>query len=286
MLCCMVKRMNTTIISTIHQTRCLSPCLFRRDKISSSGELNALSFRTRTSTTVIMQAKPHGKGDKNGSKKIQRSQRGNTRSASSTPAALVVEPCLPGATPVAHLLTSRYRALVLDASYRPIDIVNWQRAIVLDLLQKADVLEYYDYTVNSVSEQFFVPAVIRAKRCGKYVGRFGRVPLNRKNIMLRDGLKCQYCGKRGSSNLTLDHVMPQSKGGPNTWDNLVTACGPCNTRKGDSTLRELRWKLLSQPKEPSPWDMGIILASLGMNNLESVPEEWSNYLFSSGSDTD
>jgi 5-methylcytosine-specific restriction endonuclease McrA len=138
-----------------------------------------------------------------------------------------------------------------------------------------------------VSEQFFVPAVIKAKRQrGKHLGRFGRVPLNRKNIMLRDGLKCQYCGKRGGSNLTLDHVIPQSKGGPNTWQNLVTACGPCNTRKGDSTLRELRWKLLSQPKEPSPWDMGIILASLGMSDLESVPEEWSTYLFSSGSDTD
>lgn len=273
-----------------HIARRMNSMIYYHQKgfpISSKMRTNdSFRVRPRTSSTLVVQAKAKGQGDMKGQKGT-RAPRGHKRSASSTPAAMVGEIYVPDATPVAHLLTSRYRALVLDASYRPIDIVNWQRAIVLDLLQKADVLEYYDYTVSSVSEQFFVPAVIKAKRQrGKHLGRFGRVPLNRKNIMLRDGLKCQYCGKRGGSNLTLDHVIPQSKGGPNTWQNLVTACGPCNTRKGDSTLRELRWKLLSQPKEPSPWDMGIILASLGMSDLESVPEEWSTYLFSSGSDTD
>lgn len=273
---CIARRMNSILL---HQKQgvCLDMDMRSCDRFKC---------RPRTSSTVVVQAKAKGQGDMTGQKKGSRAPRGHKRNVSSTPAAMVGEICVPDATPVAHVLTSRYRALVLDASYRPIDVVNWQRAIVLDLLQKADVLEYYDYTVNSVSEQFFVPAVIKAKRCGKHLGRFGRVPLNRRNIMLRDGLKCQYCGKKGGSNLTLDHVIPQSKGGPNTWQNLVTACGPCNTKKGDSTLRQLRWKLLSQPKEPSPWDMGIILASLGMNNLESVPEEWSTYLFSSGSDTD
>ncbi|WPT15217.1 hypothetical protein PSENEW3_00003158 [Picochlorum sp. SENEW3] len=185
---------------------------------------------------------------------------------------------------VAYNILNRYRALVLDASYRPIDVINWQRAICMELLQKADVLEYYDTAISSVSEQFFLPAVMRARWYGGNVGRFSRVPFNRRNVMLRDGLMCQYCGK--TKDLTLDHVIPQSKGGPNTWENLVTACSPCNTRKGDSTLRELRWKLMKKPREPSPWDMGIILSGLGISDVEKVPAEWSNYLFSSGSDTD
>ena len=106
---------------------------------------------------------------------------------------------------------SRYRALILDSSYRPIDVVNWQRAICMDLLSKADVLEYYDATVSSVSAEFFLPAVMRARTylSGRKVGRLGRVTLNRRNILLRDNFSCQYCGRRGSSGLTLDHVIPQ-----------------------------------------------------------------------------
>lgn len=179
-------------------------------------------------------------------------------------------------------MLSRYRALVLDSAYRPIDVVNWQRAICMNLLQKADVLEYYDFTISSVSEEFFLPAVMRARWYGGNIGRLGRVPLNRRNVMLRDGLKCQYCGK--TSDLTLDHVIPQSKGGPNTWENLVAACSPCNTRKGDKTLKQLRWKLAKPPKEPSPWELNIVLSGLGVGNVKKIPEEWSSYLFSSGSD--
>jgi 5-methylcytosine-specific restriction endonuclease McrA len=214
----------------------------------------------------------------------QGAQSGSSTAVGAAAAGLIHEAVLPGDKNVAYGFLNRYRALVLDAGYRPIDVMNWQRAIVMDLLEKADVLEYYDATINSVSEQFFLPAVIRARWYGTNVGRLGRVPLNRRNIMLRDGLKCQYCGK--GSNLTLDHVIPQSKGGPNSWENLVTACAPCNTRKGDSTLRELRWKLAKQPKEPSPWDMGIVLPGLGIADIASIPDEWSNYLFGSGSDTD
>ena len=191
------------------------------------------------------------------------------------------------------LSLGRYRALVLDPGMQPIDIVNWQRALVLDMLAKVDVLEYYqDVSVHSVSAEFFLPAVLMAKQVGKNASKFTRVPLNRRNIMIRDNLTCQYCGKKpgkGKGNiagLTLDHVVAQSKGGENSWTNLVTACGPCNTRKGHQSLKELRWKLLSTPKEPSPFDLTMQLAMLGMSNLSDIPEEWSNYLFGSGSDTD
>lgn len=172
---------------------------------------------------------------------------------------------------------SRYRALVLDSAYRPIDVVHWQRAICMDVLQKVDVLEYYDYTINSVKEQFFLPAVMRARWYGGNTTRLNRVPLSRRNIMIRDECMCQYCGSK--SNLTLDHVIPQSKGGPNSWTNLVTACSPCNTKKGDKTLKQLKWKLAKQPKEPSPWELTQVLAAVGVGDVKSVPPEWASYLF-------
>jgi len=190
---------------------------------------------------------------------------------------------------------SRYRALVLDPGMQPIDVVNWQRALVLDMLAKVEVLEYYqDVTVNSVSAEFFLPAVLMAKKVGRNASKFSRVPLNRRNIMIRDNLTCQYCGKKPSrgklmGGLTLDHIVPQSRNGGNTWTNLVTACSACNTRKADRLLSELKsMKLLSTPKEPSPFDLTMQLAMLGFGHsqLDDIPEEWSNYLFTSGEDSD
>ena len=175
---------------------------------------------------------------------------------------------------------SRYRALVLDSSYRPIDIVNWQRAICMDIMEKADVLEYYNATISSVSEQWFLPAVLRARWYGGQRGRLGRVALNRRNLMLRDKFSCQYCGKGGAS-LTLDHVIPQSKGGGNSWTNLVTACSSCNTKKGDKTLKQLKWKLRKEPREPSPWEINVVIASIGAGENKEVPPEWAGYIFTS-----
>ena len=117
------------------------------------------------------------------------------------------------------LSQSRYRALVLDPGMQPIDVVNWQRALVLDMLAKVEVLEYYQgVTVNSVSAEFFLPAVLMAKQVGRNASKFSRVPLNRRNIMIRDNLTCQYCGKKPSrgkvtNGLTLDHIVPQCRGG-------------------------------------------------------------------------
>ena len=175
---------------------------------------------------------------------------------------------------------SRYRALVLDSSYRPIDIVNWQRAICMEIMEKADVLEYYNATISSVSEQWFLPAVLRARWYGGQRGRLGRVVLNRRNLMLRDKFSCQYCGKRGGT-LTLDHVIPQSKGGGNSWTNLVTACSTCNTKKGDKTLKQLKWKLRKEPREPSPWEINVVIASIGTGENKQVPPEWAEYIFTS-----
>lgn len=140
-----------------------------------------------------------------------------------------------------------------------------------------DVLEYYDATISSPRAEFFLPAVMRARRCGN---KGLRVALNRRNILVRDQLSCQYCGIHGKAvQLTLDHVIPQCKGGGNTWENLVTACAPCNTKKGAKTLQQLKWKLRKEPKEPSAWEMDLVMASIGAGDLQNMPEEWANYLF-------
>jgi 5-methylcytosine-specific restriction endonuclease McrA len=156
----------------------------------------------------------------------------------------------------------------------------------MDLLEKADVLEYYDATISSTREEYYLPAVMKARW---YNGKKPiRVALSRRNILLRDKLCCQYCGKsgkHGAVSLTLDHVIPQSKGGGNTWDNLVTACAPCNTKKGDKTLRQLKWKLKKEPQEPSAWELDLVLASVGAGDLKSIPEEWAGYLFYEKSST-
>ena len=149
--------------------------------------------------------------------------------------------------------------------------------------EKADVLEYYDTTISSSRADFYLPAVMKARWYNSRGNRRGlKVALSRRNILLRDDFTCQYCQKNGKSGnvlLTLDHVMPSCKGGDNSWGNLVTACNPCNSKKGDKTLKQLKWKLLKEPKEPSPWELDLVLSSIGAGEIKNVPEEWSSYLF-------
>lgn len=172
---------------------------------------------------------------------------------------------------------NRYRALVLDTSYRPIDIVNWQRAICLDLFDKVDVLEYYDALVHSARHEFMIPAVLRVRM---YVQRDhkGRISLTRRNLLLRDNSICQYCGS--GQDLTVDHVKPVSKGGLWEWSNLVTACNKCNGKKGSKTLKQLGWKLKKIPSAPSAWQVGVLV---GMErDVDNSPKEWADYLFPGG----
>ncbi|XP_054806002.1 uncharacterized protein LOC129308703 isoform X1 [Prosopis cineraria] len=142
-----------------------------------------------------------------------------------------------------------FRGLVLDVSYRPVNVVGWKRAICLEFMEKADVLEYYDQTVNSPSGSFFIPAVLRVPNLLQVVKRrVVKSNLNKKNILYRDYYTCQYCSSR--ENLTIDHVVPASLGGEWKWENLVTACAKCNSRKGQKTLEEAKMKLIKAPKAP------------------------------------
>lgn len=170
---------------------------------------------------------------------------------------------------------SRHRALILDSSYRPVDVVNWQKALCLELYNKVDVLEYYDdVLVRSAYNSFMLPAVLRVRF---FIQRKagGRVPINRRNVFLRDNNTCQYCSSR--SDLTIDHVVPLSRGGDWSWNNLVTACSDCNSKKGAKTLRQLGWKLGKQPAEPSPYDLGIVFGGF-VTDIHRPPKEWSDYL--------
>ncbi|KAG2405334.1 uncharacterized protein LOC124830044 [Vigna umbellata] len=176
---------------------------------------------------------------------------------------------------------SCFRGLVLDIAYRPVNVVGWKRAICLEFMEKADVLEYYAKTVNSPSGSFYIPAVLRVPHLLQVVKRrIIKNNLSRKNILFRDNYTCQYCSSR--ENLTIDHVVPAALGGEWTWENLVTACAKCNSKKGKKTLEEAKMKLIKVPKAPKDYDILAIpltAAALRMLTLrKGTPEEWRQYL--------
>ncbi|KAF3441219.1 hypothetical protein FNV43_RR15132 [Rhamnella rubrinervis] len=174
-----------------------------------------------------------------------------------------------------------FRGLVLDISYRPVNVVCWKRAICLEFMEKADVLEYYDQTVNSPTGSFYIPAVLRVPHLLQVVKRRRiKSNLSRKNILYRDSYTCQYCSSRET--LTIDHVLPSARGGEWKWENLVTACAKCNSKKGQKTLEEANMKLIKVPKAPKDYDiLAIPLTSAAIKMLkmrQGTPEEWQQYL--------
>ncbi|KAI3523197.1 hypothetical protein L1887_01255 [Cichorium endivia] len=176
---------------------------------------------------------------------------------------------------------SCFRGLVLDISYRPINVVCWKRAICLEFMEKADVLEYYDQTVNSANGSYYIPAVLRVPHLLQVVKRRRVISmLSRKNVLARDNFTCQYCSS--TMNLTIDHVIPMSRGGEWKWENLVTACLSCNSKKGHKTPEEANMKLHKAPKAPKDYDIvAIPLTNTAIKMLKmrkGTPEEWLQYL--------
>ncbi|KAG8389227.1 hypothetical protein BUALT_Bualt02G0206900 [Buddleja alternifolia] len=174
-----------------------------------------------------------------------------------------------------------FRGLVLDISYRPVNVVCWKRAICLEFMDKADVLEYYDQTINSPNGSFYIPAVLRVPHLLQVVKRRKvKRGLSRKNIFQRDNFTCQYCS--ATENLTIDHVLPIARGGKWTWENLVAACAKCNSKKGQKTLEEAYMKLMKVPKAPKDYDiLAIPLTNHTIKMLKmrkGMPEEWKQYL--------
>lgn len=160
------------------------------------------------------------------------------------------------------------RILVLNAGYEPLGLTSIRRGVVLVQSQTADTVIESQSFLRTPSRQIPVPSVIRLKRMIRRP--LGRLSLSRHNILKRDGYTCQYCGARGKL-LTIDHVIPRSRGGRDTWENLVTACLDCNTRKGDRTPSEAGMPLLRQPRPPS------YLAWITFE-LPNIPDEWFPFL--------
>jgi 5-methylcytosine-specific restriction endonuclease McrA len=148
-------------------------------------------------------------------------------------------------------------------------ICSVERALILVLLQKAEVVEALpDRFVRSPSQRFPWPSIVRLK--GYVRVPYRRIMLTRRNVLRRDGHRCQYCGSR--ERLTLDHVVPKSRGGPDAWDNLVAACVPCNNKKGNRTPEEAQMTLRRRPFRPS--HVMYLRDFLG-----SLDDAWKPYLY-------
>ena len=139
--------------------------------------------------------------------------------------------------------------LVLNQNYQPLNVCNVRRALVLVGRGKAELVINGRGFIQSVSDLFPAPSVIRLIYMVKRPVMRRR--LSRQAVFYRDGSTCQYCGKK-TRQLTLDHIVPRWRNGPHSWDNVVSACIPCNHRKAGRTPREARMKLLKQPGIPKP----------------------------------
>ena len=140
--------------------------------------------------------------------------------------------------------------LVLNATYEPLNVVSLRRAIVLLLKDKAEVLEVAEQHIRSASISIPMPLVIRLVYYVR-VPRRVYIPLSRRTLMIRDSYTCQYCGAQPpKSNLTIDHVVPKTRGGQTVWDNVVCACKPCNLQKGCRTPEEAHMNLRANPERP------------------------------------
>ena len=138
--------------------------------------------------------------------------------------------------------------LVLNANYEPLNVCTTKRAISLMLSEKATMLENGRGFIRSVNRKHPAPSVIRLGRMIKRPRP--SVKLTKSEVFRRDHYTCQYCGEKAQE-LTIDHIIPRSKDGPHTWNNLITACPSCNIKKGDRTAKEANMMLLSVPKVPS-----------------------------------
>ena len=170
----------------------------------------------------------------------------------------------------------QHPALVLNADYRPLSyyplsLWPWQEAIKAAWLERVDIVAEYDEIVRSPSTAIRIPSVVVLK---DYVKPQKRVAFTRFNLFLRDEFRCQYCGAR--EDLTFDHVVPRSKGGQTTWENVVTACSPCNLMKGGHYPHQVHMYPAQKPVRPT-------VAQLHRNGRLCPPnylhDSWQDYLY-------
>lgn len=148
------------------------------------------------------------------------------------------------------------RTLVLNAGFEPVQLISWQRAICLVFQAKAEIVSQYETVVRTVSQSFQMPSVVRLLRYVRVASKLGVVRCTRRNVLLRDRYQCQYCGVRCRVQaITIDHVLPRSKGGKTSWTNVVAACHTCNRRKANRTPERAGMKLMREPRRPGWRDL-------------------------------
>ena len=171
------------------------------------------------------------------------------------------------------------QTLVLNADYRPLSynplsLWSWKDAFTALFLDRVTLVASYDVEARSPSRALKVPSVVALKN---YVTLARSPAFTRYNIYLRDGFACQYCGLRlPSGGLTFDHVVPRSRGGRTTWENVVTACGPCNLRKGSRLPRDCQMIPRVTPRQPTSWELQDNGRAFPPNYLH---QSWRDYLY-------
>jgi len=167
-------------------------------------------------------------------------------------------------------MTKYSKSLIVDSAYIARSIISVERAFAIHYKGNAEVVHHHPERFKLVNAdlEIYKPSVIRVF---SYIKKpFQKVPLTRYNIFKRDNYECVYCGQSDKKQLTLDHVYPRSKGGPNTWSNLVTACKKCNGEKDNLTLEEYG-KTIPKPHKPHY----LML----MKKINHIYEEWKPFLF-------
>jgi 5-methylcytosine-specific restriction endonuclease McrA len=168
-----------------------------------------------------------------------------------------------------YALDALQQVLVLNASYEPLNVCSVRRAHVLVWKGKAELLESLPLELRSATHTYSWPHVIRLVQYVR-VPRAVQRKISRRALFARDGWRCVYCGT-SSGRLTLDHVVPRSKGGESIWENVVTACAPCNLRKGDRTLEDSGLHLQRPPRPPA----AVLFIHLA---TPTIPQGWLQYL--------
>lgn len=164
------------------------------------------------------------------------------------------------------------RTLLLTPWMTPHRVISYERAIVLSFLGKVEVVAEYDDVIRSPSIAIRAPAVVRQRRARPSMKP--RVTFSRLNVLIRDGFTCQYCRVTfDRRSLNLDHVMPRSRGGATTWDNVVASCYPCNQRKAGRTPEEADMKLLKRPVRPTSLPARARL----LDATDDIPAVWKAF---------
>ena len=160
--------------------------------------------------------------------------------------------------------------LVLNQNFEPLSVCGVKRAVILMYMGKAEIIESVDgYVLRSETQIIPVPSIVRLDYYVKVPGK--RIMLTRKNILKRDGGRCQYCGSKDGM-MTVDHIVPKIYGGKDTWENLVCSCADCNNKKGHQLPEQAGLRLIRKPRKPN--NITFIQQFIGIKD-----HRWKRYLF-------